>query len=1171
MRYKNRLYLYKIFVLMCSLALTSCFLNARMDQLGLTSSNSEKIENSKKKIKLRILSPLDETLELTSIKAGDLVLLEVLVQDIYGNPLEKENIKISISGSGNSLNQLETFTDASGRHQEIFSSTKAEIKNLTLHGQFSNFEGPTQIVVEHSVAQNLVYISQPVGDVEPNQILSQQPKLEIQDAYANKVSTGPDSQANISLALLSGNGALAGTTTLAASQGSVEFSDIVVTANGTGNIIRATKEDRTSQSGTGILTADSSSFTISATATLSAPTSIYTNSGNRDSNKSPTVYVTGVISGDTVRLYSDNCNTQIGSVVSSSTTAYITPSSPLSEGTHTFYARRFNGANTSSCSATPYTYTVVGLVNISQATLINRILEGTGLQTITFELSTIKTVPVTVFYNFDGSTVVANQYAVANGSIVIPSGSLSANLSLNVNAFAGTTGETKVIVNIEGTNNDDVKIGSMQSALIQIKDNESTYLQAIGIASGSEHICAITSANKLYCWGQNFQGQIGQGDLYNKHSIPMPVDASSNYTQVAAASISTCGITSTGVLKCWGNNAPTPAIVDAGISYKFISAGSDYKCGITSLDQLKCWGNNSYGQLGIGTTTSQATPTIVNSGTTYKMISASRGTMTTCAITSADVLQCWGYNYYGQVGNGNTTDVLSPTTIDSGTNYKKVSVGSSITCGITDTNKIKCWGHGYLGNGTYSSYLSVPTAIDVITDYSDISVGGHICGVTTSSLTKCWGSNSGGQLGDGTSADRQTPTVILSSDIFTTVTAGGGFSCGLKSNGSIVCWGQNAVGQFGYGNAFSNRVPTKVDFTGTIADVSVGESILCLIDSSQKLKCHSTTYPSSSIFLGNGVPSANIKAPIRVDPLTSYSLISNNSDTSCGITTAGVLKCWGYNYNGQLGTGSTQLESQPVVIDSGTTYSKVSNARFHTCGITTVGVLKCWGQNTNGNLGDGTVVDKLVPTVIDTGVNYKEIHTYMGHTCGITSADELKCWGLNSFGQLGDGTTVNKTVPTVINAGVFYKKIATSNASTCAITIGNKLKCWGINANGRLGDGTGSNQLSPSPVDAATDFKAIALGSAFGCAITSNDDLKCWGHNFYGQLGDGSSSNNSGTPILIDSGVKYSKISIYGEDTCAKVLTDGSIKCWGNNARGSLGLKDIFRFYPVNYVRTFKD
>ncbi|NUM57902.1 MAG: hypothetical protein HUU56_04680 [Bdellovibrionaceae bacterium] len=891
------------------LTLTSCFLNARIDQLGLTSTNGEKIENSKKKVKLRILSPVDQTLELTSVKAGDPLVLEILVYDSYGNPLEKENIKISISGSGNSMNQLETFTDISGRYQETFSSTKAEIKNLTIHGQFLSVEGPTQIIVEHGIAQNLVYINQPVGDVEPNQILPQQPKLEIHDAYGNKVSTGPDSQANISLTLHSGNGALAGTTTFAAIEGSVEFSDIAITAAGTGNVIRATKEDRTPQSGTGILTADSSSFTISAVATLSAPTSIYTSSGSRDSNKSPTVYVTGVASGDTVRLYSDNCNTQIGSVVSISTTTYMTPSSPLSEGTHTFYARRFNGADTSACIATPYTYTVVGLVSISETTLINRILEGTGVQTVTFELSSIKTFPVTVFYNFDGSTINVNQYPVSNGSIIIPAGSLSANLSLNINAFAGTTGETKVIVNIEGTDSDVIKIGSKQSALIQVKDNESTYLQATRITSGVAHVCAITSTDKLYCWGENFQGQIGQGDLYNKHRSPMTVDSSLNYTLVSAAANTTCAITSTGVLKCWGNNSPTPTTVDSGISYKSVSAGPNYNCGITSLDQIKCWGNNSNGQLGLGTTTSQATPVIVNSGTTYKMISTGRDSSVTCAITSGDELQCWGYNYYGQVGNGNTTDVLSPTVIDSGTTYKKVSVGSYITCAITSANKLKCWGHGYLGNGTYSSSLSVPTAIDASTDYSHISVSTHICGLTSSNSIKCWGNNSNGQLGIGTFVDATSPTPILSTDTFATVTAANGFSCGLKASGSILCWGQNSVGQFGYGNAYSNRVPTKVDFTEAVSEISVGESTFCLIDNSQKLKCHSTTYPTSSVYLGNGVPSSNKRTPVLIDPSTSYAMISTNSDTSCGITTTGILKCWGVNYNGQVGTGSTQLES----------------------------------------------------------------------------------------------------------------------------------------------------------------------------------------------------------------------------------------------------------------------
>lgn len=1169
--YKTSQFLLKTFLLLTSFVLTSCFLNARMDNLDASSATRGKPGSLHRAIKLRVVSPINENIELTSVKTGETLVIDIQVQDENGNPLEKEIVKLFISGTGNSSNQIEMLTDKFGRHQETFSSTKAEIKTLSIYDTFSSYEGPAQIVIEHGLAQNLVFITQPVGDVAPNQVISQQPTIEIQDAYGNRVVSGPDSSANITLTLTTGSGALSGTTTLTAIQGLVQFSNIAVTAPGASDVISAEKEDKTSQNGTGVLSVTSSPFTISTTPTLSQPTDISIYAGNKDSNKSPTVNVSGVIGGDTVRLYSDNCITQIGSVVSSSTTAYVTPTVPLAEGSYTFYARRFNGSDSSACSTVSYNYTVVGLVNISQSTLINRILEGTGLQTITIELSSIQSMPVTVYYNLDGSTAHANQISLSNGSLTIPAGQLSASFSLNINAYVGVTGETKILVNIEGTDNDNIKVGKFQSGLIQIKDNEATYLQAAKITSGSYHVCAITSTSKLFCWGENFQGQIGQGDLYNKHRIPMAVDASLNYTLVAASGNMTCGITSTGVLKCWGNNNPNPAIVDTGVSYKSIAPGSDYYCGITSTDQLKCWGTNTYGQLGTGNTTTQATPVLVNGGTTYKMISAGRDSRTTCAITSSDILQCWGYNYYGQVGNGNNTDVLAPVGIDTGNTYKKISVGTYITCGLTTSNKLKCWGNGYLGNGTYSSNLSVPTVVDLNTDYADISVSAHACGLTSSSSIKCWGTNSGGQLGNGTTDESSTPSLINSSDSFAAVSVGSGFSCGLKSNGAVICWGQNSLGQFGYGNAYSNRVPTKVDFTQAISEVSIGDSIMCVIDSSQKLKCHSITYPYDTVYLGDGVPSSNKRTPVRVDPATNYSLISTNYNTSCGITASGALKCWGQNSNGQVGTGTIKLVSEPVTIDSGVSYLTVSNGRFHTCGITTAGVLKCWGQNTFGKLGDGTTVDKWLPTVIDTAISYKEVKTYLNHTCGITSADELKCWGQNSIGQLGDGSTDNRNIPTPINQGVFYKKVSTSGSHTCGITVGNKLKCWGNNTNGRLGDGSGLTQLSPVPVDASTDFKTVALGDAFGCAITSSDDLKCWGHNFYGQLGDGSSSNNSATPIVIDSGVKYSKISIYSADICAKVLTDGSIKCWGSNTKGAIGIKDIFGFYPTTYVTTFRD
>ena len=192
-----------------------------------------------------------------------------------------------------------------------------------------------------------------------------------------------------------------------------------------------------------------------------------------------------------------------------------------------------------------------------------------------------------------------------------------------------------------------------------------------------------------------------------------------------------------------------------------VASGAVHTCGINPTGGLRCWGWNLYGRLGDGTTTDRLTPTTINSGTTYTAIAA--GGHHTCGITTSGGLKCWGRNEYGQLGDGTTTNRHTPTTIDAGTTYQAIAAGVWHTCGITTSGVLKCWGwnlYGQLGDGTTTNRLT-PTTIDAGTTYTAIATNSlHTCGVTTTGVLKCWGWNEYGQLGDGTTSQRYTPFVI---------------------------------------------------------------------------------------------------------------------------------------------------------------------------------------------------------------------------------------------------------------------------------------------------------------------------------------------------------------------------------------------------------------------------
>jgi alpha-tubulin suppressor-like RCC1 family protein len=343
-----------------------------------------------------------------------------------------------------------------------------------------------------------------------------------------------------------------------------------------------------------------------------------------------------------------------------------------------------------------------------------------------------------------------------------------------------------------------------------------------------------------------------------------------------------------------------------------------------------------------------------------------------------------------------------------------------------------CWGdnsRGELGIGSTKDHSSpgkdipAPTAIG---DWGQVSANTNYTCATygvgqTGGYVYCWGANTDGSIGDGTYKERHRPAEIaLGYRNWMSVSAGTLHACATQFDHSAWCWGDNGSGQLGDGTKTASNKPVKVTGGHMWASISAGNSY------------------------------------------------------TCGITTSGTLWCWGYNFYGQLGIGTKSLAvTTPTQVGTASDWVQVSTGTWHACARNSGGSVYCWGSNTWGNLGTGNNTQQSAPTKIATvfGVtSYTSVSAGDEYTCalGTTGTDASAwCWGRNNHGQLGIGSVTDSNRPREISniEPWTWRTIAAGAGShTCALKSDDVLWCWGHNDQGQLGIGTAGPKDSPAPV-----------------------------------------------------------------------------------------------------------
>ncbi|HKT04598.1 MAG TPA: fibronectin type III domain-containing protein, partial [Rugosimonospora sp.] len=423
-----------------------------------------------------------------------------------------------------------------------------------------------------------------------------------------------------------------------------------------------------------------------------------------------------------------------------------------------------------------------------------------------------------------------------------------------------------------------------------------------------------------------------------------------------------------------------------------------------------------------------------------------------CAFRAGSLF-CWGYDGSGAVGGGLTGLDMPPVPVDtsgvlSGVVLRQVAAGANHTCALSTSGGAYCWGdnsHGQLGDGT-TSERDTPVAVDTSgvlegVRLADISAGGdHTCAVSTAGAAFCWGDNGHGQLGDGTTDERDSPVAVDTGVQLGALAAGGSHTCAVSAAGLVFCWGDNGHGQLGDGSTTDRDRPVAADTSAVFAAVAAG------------------------------------------------------GRHTCAVSTGGAAFCWGDNGHGQLGDGTTSERDSPVAVTTGATLSALAAGGSHTCAVSTGGAAYCWGGNGHGQLGDGTTTDRHTPVAVDasgalSGVDLAGVGAGPEHACVLSTVDQAYCWGDGDDGRLGDGTGVDQPAPVPVRPGPPIGVAASGEDSALDVSWLPPLGLYGGTLSGYTATtDPGNFTCTATAPDTGCWIRGLANGTAYSVSVVAHTD-----------------------------------------------------------------------------------
>lgn len=564
------------------------------------------------------------------------------------------------------------------------------------------------------------------------------------------------------------------------------------------------------------------------------------------------------------------------------------------------------------------------------------------------------------------------------------------------------------------------------------------------ISAGWRHACALRLDGSVQCWGANNAGQLGDRTTTNQSKPVSVLGLDSAVVAIATGRAHSCALLRSGAVKCWGNNTDgqlgdgtqlqrsgAVAVVNLDIDVVAIAAGYDGSCAIGSNGQVRCWGNNSANMLlGDSNPLDMQTPV----GLAGAATEVHSGRYHTCALIGSGV-KCWGQNSRGQLGDGTNVDRFTPVDV-AGLNsgVSAIAAWGLNSCALTTVGGVKCWGfggsrvgtapNGDVGDGTGQD-RSYPT--DVVSLQSGVKAianfGEDLCAFLQNGALKCWG--------------------VLPYDITgltadaTGFVSGTNFACAIDVGGIAKCWGYSGYGQLGItpldayttDKGYTKSASVVRGLEAGTKSLAAGDNYACAITRDNDVKCWGRGTWGQ---LGNG-NFDHADTAQTVQGLTNVTALAANSKNVCALVNDGTVRCWGMNADGELGDGTATNSSAPVQVigldKPVKSISRINASAFGselpggTCAKQIDDRVKCWGRIARSR----TAVD--TDGLIGVAMPYAD-------NCGLLKDDNarsgtVQCWGSNEYGQWGKGVTSNaQLIPSPANY-----LLASKNADIASLVL----------------------------------------------------------------------------------------------------------------------------------------